>query len=249
MKHIKLFEDFMNEGFNDKSILKAFFMAGGPGSGKSYVATELFGFPKGAATSISYDTGLKNVNSDSAFEKYAKDAGIDLSKMKDIKQDSEEWDKLMDVRDRAKKVSRGLRDNYLKGRLGMVIDGTGKNFDKMEKQRNILSDALGYDCYMIFVNTSLEVALERNLARERKLDTKMVEKMWKEVQDNLGRFQKLFGVNRMFVIDNSSYENEDTLKEIEKLIRRELKKPIMNPTGKMWLRMNDPKNKDKNKPF
>ena len=64
MKHIKLFEDFMNEGFNDKSILKAFFMAGGPGSGKSYVATELFGFPKGAATSISYDTGLKNVNSD-----------------------------------------------------------------------------------------------------------------------------------------------------------------------------------------
>lgn len=248
MKHIKLFEDFVNEGFNDPGILKAFFMAGGPGSGKSYVATELFGFPKGATSSVSYETGLKTVNSDTAFEKYAKDAGIDISKIGDIEQDSKEWEDLMNIRDKAKRVSKGLRDNYFKGRLGMVIDGTGKNFDKMKTQRALLTSALGYDTYMIFVNTSLEVALERNRMRERQLPDKMVEKMWNEVQNNLGKFQKLFGTGNLFIIDNSSYNNQETLRQIEKIIRKELKKPVKNPTGKSWLRQNDPKNKSKNRP-
>ena len=43
MKYIKLFENYIEEGVNDPGILKAFFMAGGPGSGKSFVAAELFG--------------------------------------------------------------------------------------------------------------------------------------------------------------------------------------------------------------
>ena len=248
MKFIKLFEEFINEGFNDPGILKAFFMAGGPGSGKSHVATELFGFPKGAASSVSYETGLKTVNSDTAFEKFAKEAGVDLGKIGDIKQGSKEWEDLMAIRDKAKKTSRALRDNYMIGRLGMVIDGTGKSYDKMKSQRALLSDALGYDTYMIFVNTSLEVALERNEARERKLPAKMVEKMWKEVQNNLGKFQKLFGSDRMFIIDNSSYDNQEALKEIEKIVRKKLALPITNPTGKSWLRQNDPSKKGYNQP-
>ena len=48
----------------------------------------------------------------------------------------------------------------------MVIDGTGRDYDKIANQKAILQQ-LGYDCYMIFVNTSLEVALERNKRRER----------------------------------------------------------------------------------
>ena len=43
----------------------------------------------------------------------------------------------------------------------MVIDGTGRDYDKIANQKAILQQ-LGYDCYMIFVNTSLDVALERN---------------------------------------------------------------------------------------
>ena len=67
MKIIKNYNTFLNEkaelneGVYDQGILKAFFMAGGPGSGKSYVATELFNFPKGAVSSVSYATGLKLV--------------------------------------------------------------------------------------------------------------------------------------------------------------------------------------------
>ena len=56
-------------------------------------------------------------------------------------------------------------DLSIKGRLGMVVDGTGRDYDKIKNQVAQLRQ-LGYDCYMIFVNTSLDVALERNSKRE-----------------------------------------------------------------------------------
>ena len=74
MKIFKTFESFLQEGVNDPGILKAFFMAGGPGSGKSYVAGELFSLPKDSSASVSYDLGLKLVNSDAAFELLLKKA-------------------------------------------------------------------------------------------------------------------------------------------------------------------------------
>lgn len=233
MKYIKLFEEFVGEGVYDPGILKAFFMAGGPGSGKSYVATELFDFPKGKVGSVSYATGLKLVNNDNAFEKGLKDAGYSPSELADLAKDPEKWAEVMVIRDRAKNLTRGLQNNYLNSRLGQVIDGTGKDFDKISKTRDIYQN-LGYDTYMVFVNTSLEVALERNQMRERKLEDKMVEKMWKEVQNNLGHFQKLFGSDKMLIVDNSAY-GEDVLDQAEKQINRNLGAPIQNPLGKRWI--------------
>lgn len=233
MKYIKLYEEFVGEGIYDPGILKAFFMAGGPGSGKSYVATELFDFPKGKVGSVSYATGLKLVNNDNAFEKGLKDAGYSPSELADLAKDPEKWAEVMVIRDRAKNLTRGLQNNYLNSRLGQVIDGTGKDFDKISKTRDIYQN-LGYDTYMVFVNTSLEVALERNQMRERKLEDKMVEKMWKEVQNNLGHFQKLFGSDKMLIVDNSAY-GEDVLDQAEKQINRNLGAPIQNPLGKRWI--------------
>lgn len=59
MKRVNLYEEFIKEGVYDPGILKAFFMAGGPGSGKSYVATEIFGFVKDSPRTTSYATWLK----------------------------------------------------------------------------------------------------------------------------------------------------------------------------------------------
>ena len=233
MRKVKLFEEFIDEGVYDQGILKAFFMAGGPGSGKSYVATELFNFPKGTVSSVSYATGLKLVNNDNAFEAGLKKAGYNAADLGKLAKDPVEWEKVMVIRDRAKGLTRTMQVNYLSGRLGQVIDGTGKNFDKIKGDRKLYLD-MGYDTYMIFVNTSLEIAQERNLLRERKLDSKMVEKMWKEVQDNLGKFQKLFGANRMLIVDNSEYGG-DVLKQIEKQIAKHINKPVQNPLGKRWI--------------
>lgn len=248
MKHVKLFEQFINEGINDPGILKAFFMAGGPGSGKSYVATELFGFPKGATSSVSYATGLKLVNSDNAFEKEMKDAGLDPGKLAQYARDKNLWDNIvMPIRNKAKRLTKKMQNNYIAGRLGQVIDGTGKDFDKIKGHRKLYQD-LGYDTYMVFVNTSLEVALERNRMRERKLGDDMVAMMWKEVQNNLGKFQKLFGNGNLIIVDNSVY-GDDILDQIEKEITRKLSKNVKNPIGKKWIQeMSQPYAKDKNRP-
>ena len=239
MKIIKNYNDFLvekaelNEGVYDPGILKAFFMAGGPGSGKSYVATEIFDFPKGAVSSVSYATGLKLVNNDNAFEKGLKDAGYSPSDLAKLAKNPEEWSKVMAIRDKAKNATRRMQNNYIGGRLGQVIDGTGKNFDKIKGHRRLYQD-LGYDTYMVFVNTSLEIALERNQMRERKLEDSMVEKMWRDVQDNLGKFQKLFGADRMLIVDNSEYGG-NILQQIEKQVSKHLNKPTKNPLGKRWI--------------
>jgi hypothetical protein len=85
--------------------------------------------------------------------------------------------------------------------------------------------------------------------RDRKLPDKMVEKMWSDVQDNLGKFQKLFGSDRLIIVDNSSYDNEDLLDQIEKEIRKRLNTPVQNPNGKKWMQeMSQPYAKSKNRP-
>jgi len=248
MKHIKLFEQFISEGINDPGILKAFFMAGGPGSGKSFVSNELFGFPKGATSSVSYATGLKLVNNDNAFEAGLKKAGLDVGKLAKYNSNPDLWKQVMDIRGKAKRLTKTMQDNYLTGRLGQVVDGTGKDYNKIRGHRQLYKD-LGYDTYMVFVNTSLEVALERNQQRDRKLPDDMVELMWQEVQNNLGKFQKLFGNGNMIIVDNSEYGNDDLLDQIEKEINKQLKKPVQNPNGKKWMKeMSQPYAKDKNRP-
>ena len=153
--------------------------------------------------------------------------------MPELAKDPDEWAKVMTIRTKAKRLTKKFQDNYITNKLGQVIDGTGKNFDRIKGHRKLYLD-MGYDTYMVFVNTSLVIAQERNLMRERKLDSKMVEKMWKEVQDNLGKFQKLFGANRMLIVDNSEYGG-DVLKQIEKQIAKHINKPVQNPLGKRWI--------------
>jgi len=235
MKYLQLFEEYIQEGVNDPGILKAFFMAGGPGSGKSYVAGELFSLPKDSTASVSYDLGLKLVNSDAAFELLLKKANIDMAELMDIKdKDPEAWDRAMAIRNKAKKITKGTQKMYIDGRLGMVIDGTGKNYKKIEGQVKELRE-LGYDCYMVFVNTSKEVALDRNNNRPRKLPEDMVAQMWQEVQDNLGKFQRLFKAKRFEIVDNSEYGDTTPTDLVGKEIRKFMKQPVSNSIGRQWI--------------
>ena len=236
MKIFKTFESFLEEGRNDPGILKAFFMAGGPGSGKSYVAGELFALPKSEDYgTVSYDNGLKLVNSDKNFEYLLKKANIDMTNLMSMKDGSaDSWDQAMALRDRAKRMTKNMQEMYIQGRLGMIIDGTGKNYKKIEGQVERLR-SLGYDCYMVFVNTSLAVAQERNAARARKLPKDMVTKMWDEVQQNIGKFQRLFKSKRFEIVDNSEYGNSMPIDLVSKEIRKFMSQPVINPIGKQWL--------------
>ena len=74
--------DLLNEGVNDPGIFKAVFLAGGPGSGKSYVASQLFGIPEKVNISA---YGLKLVNQDTELENFLKKyfGYVDIDKMPD----------------------------------------------------------------------------------------------------------------------------------------------------------------------
>ena len=207
----------LQEGVYDPNIFKAFFLAGGPGSGKSYVVRKTTG-----------GTGLKTVNSDNAFEKLLKDANLSL-KMPDS-----ETDARTPVRDRAKEITKKQQANYLEGRLGLIIDGTGKDYDKISNQSNELRQ-LGYDTHLIFVNTSLDVALERNAKRSRSVPESVVIKSWKSVQANIGKFNNHFKQN-LIIVDNNKAD-EDIIKQVYKRIQGLLKKKVKNTRAKSWIEM------------
>ena len=119
----------------------------------------------------------------------------------------------------------------------MVVDGTGRDYDKIKNQVAQLRQ-LGYDCYMIFVNTSLSVALERNAKRERSVPEYITRKSWEAVQGNIGRFQNLFGMGNMVIVDNSKDDRELTtivMNKVGKNVRRLLSNKIKSYTAKRWL--------------
>jgi len=230
-----LLEQMIIEGVDDPGILKCVFMAGGPGSGKSFTAMEIFGIDKRLKASFS-STGLKSVNSDSAFEKGLKDNGIDPKDLARIEREEPElWDKITGtpggIRDRAKQLTAKQKKFYEAGRLGMIIDGTGHVYSKIQKNKKY-AESLGYDTYMVFVNTSLEVAQERNKNRERVLPDDLLEKSWSDVQNNLGKFQNLFGGN-FRIVDNTVYK--PIAKQVQKAVNTFIRKKVYNPIGKKWI--------------
>lgn len=206
----------LQEGLQDPNIFKAFFLAGGPGSGKSYVVRKTTG-----------GTGLRVVNSDDAFEHMLKKAGLSL-KMPDEEQVPRDA-----VRDRAKRVTAKRQDNYIDGRIGLIIDGTGRDYDKIAKQATELKQ-IGYDVHMIFVNTSLDVALQRNAERPRSVQEPIVVKSWKDVQSNIGKFSQYFKAN--FVVVDNNDAGEEVFTQVFKQIKGLLRKKVRNPAAQQWVR-------------
>ena len=226
--------DLLNEGVYDPGILKCIFLAGGPGSGKSKVSREIFGIQ--GVTSFSA-SGLKSVNSDTAFEAQLKKNGIDPKDLAKIEKEQPElWDKITKdpkgVRELAKQTTQKIKAFYEEGRLGMIIDGTGDDVAKIQKQKQ-RAEALGYDTFMVFVNTSLEVAKHRNSMRDRVLPENLLIPIWKDCQNNLGKFQTMFSGN-FRIVDNSKDGNNVT-SDIKKHVSGFINSPIKNPIGKKWV--------------
>jgi len=210
----------LHEGLYDPGIFKAFFLAGGPGSGKTFVTSSAFA-----------GTGLKLVNSDVKFERDLQKANLSL-KMPD----EEEYFRNI-IRQSAKRFVLTQLDSYIKGRLGLVIDSTGRDYDIIARQHNMLKQ-MGYDCYMIFVNTTLDVALARNARRERTIPEYITKSSWESVQSNMGRFQRLFGMSNFLVVDNNKSDLELTtltMNRIGKIVNKYIKAPISSYIAKRWM--------------
>ena len=215
---MKTFMD-IREGVYDPNIFKAFFIAGGPGSGKSFVVKRTTG-----------GLGMKIVDSDPAFEKMLKDAGYstDISDLDPTVRDT--------IRGKAKAVTKKRRDSFVDGRLGLIIDGTGKDYDKITRQATELKQ-LGYDTYMIFVNTSLDVALARNRKRDRVLADSMVIQLWNQVQQNLGKFSQYFRRNLVIVDNNEEQEDDGQIfNSVFKQIKPLAKSKPTSKIAQLWIK-------------
>ena len=215
----------LQEGVYDPNIFKAFFLAGGPGSGKSYVV---------ARTTSPF--GMRIVNSDDVFEKLVKASGMSMdmrnyTAAQELRRD--------ELRAKAKKITKAKMGDiktgeggYIGGRLGLIIDGTGKDYDKIEGQMRGLQ-RLGYESHMIFVNTSLDVALARNEKRPRKLPESLVVKSWNNVQKNIGKFSQLFK-NKFIIVDNND-PDEDVILGVFRRVKALANKKVTNGIAKAWI--------------
>ena len=191
----------LQEGPNDPGIFKAVFLAGGPGSGKSYVAQQL-----GLQA-----RGLKVLNSDDAFEYLMRKRNLSFDMPPEQQLDRDV------ARQRAKDITKKKQDMYLDGRLGLIIDGTAKDPSKMAKLKAEL-EAIGYQTLMVFVNTSLRTALQRNLLRDRKVPTEIVMQSHKQVQANKEKLADVFAPNYVEVDNDDNPNFNDPLKRIDKFI-------------------------------
>ena len=209
----------LQEGVYDPNIFKAFFIAGGPGSGKSFVVRKTTG-----------GLGMKVVNSDDIFEKLLDKEGLS-KKMPESEKEPRDV-----VRQRAKELTAKKKANFVEGRLGLIIDGTGKDYDKIARQATKLKQ-LGYDIHMIFVNTSLDVALERNAKRSRTVPESVAIKSWNDVQRNIGKFSQYFRQNFVVVDNNDPLENDGMIfNSVFKQIKYLANKKVANPIAKMWIK-------------
>ena len=128
-------------------------------------------------------------------------------------------------------------DQYIKGRLGLIIDATGRDYGIIQRQSSMLK-LLGYDCYMVFVNTSLDVALERNRTRSRSIPEYIVSKSWKWFKQ-IWVFQRIFEPTKMLIVDNNRDEKElvsSTLNTASKFIRSRLRTKPESHIAMSWIK-------------
>jgi len=214
------FQQYITEGVYDPNIFKAFFLAGGPGSGKSWVS----------ARTLS-GMGLKVINSDDIFAAALKKENMSLNF---AISDPEEVKRRDEIRSKAKMRTGVQLKLALEGRLGLILDSTARDYARISNEARLMKN-LGYDTYMVFVNTSLEVALQRNSMRDRVLPDAIVIQNHKTVQRNIGGFQNLFGLNNFVIVDNNK-RKEDVNPKVHKAIRRMINQKPTSPQAISWIK-------------
>jgi cytidylate kinase len=213
------FKNFLTEGVDDKHIFKAFFLAGGPGSGKSWVSARTL-----------EGSGMKVINSDAGFERYAIKVGLDLKKMSSFSNFQQRQKEFL--RQRSKSGTQTQLQYAVDGRLGLILDSTARDIDRIEREKRGL-DFTGYDTYMVFVNTTLETALKRNQMRPRSVPDGIVRQSHKQIQANRQKLKNIFGSN--YVEVDNDFDLPHINSEVYKKINKLKKKDPSKKAAKDWI--------------
>ena len=206
------------EGVNDPHTFKCIFLFGPMGAGKSTVARPLLSH-----------TGLRSVNLDNFNEMFIKKGQVPTGHL------------APDQLEKSWQLSQTQQNNFANGRLGVIIDGSGRNpntaIDVIEKLM-----PLGYEFMMIFVNVSEATSIARQQSRAakqqqqwgvgRQVDPTLAKNTYTQVQKNLGRYSAYFGPDRFVYVDN---ENTPDLTQATKKVDAFLRAPVTQPQALAWI--------------
>ena len=213
-----LSEGEIDEGVNDPHTFKCIFLFGPMGAGKSTVARPLLSH-----------TGLRSVNLDNFNEMFIKKGQVPTGHL------------APDQLEKSWQLSQTQQNNFANGRLGVIIDGSGRNpntaIDVIEKLM-----PLGYEFMMIFVNVSEATSIARQQSRAakqqqqwgvgRQVDPTLAKNTYTQVQKNLGRYSAYFGPDRFVYVDN---ENTPDLTQATKKVDAFLRAPVARPQALAWI--------------
>jgi dephospho-CoA kinase len=226
------FEQLLVEGVHDKAIFKAMFLAGGPGSGKDYVLDNTLA-----------GHGLTEINSDKALEFLMDKKGLDKT-MPESEKEKRDF-----VRNRAKNMTELKQRLSLTGRNGLIINGTGDDYEKIARIKGRLEE-IGYDTSMIMVNTNNDVSAQRNIERGqrggRTVPENIRKQKWEAVQNARPELAKLFG-DRYVEFDNSEdlrnappevvKAKKDEMLNLYKGVQQFIAEPPKSEAASLWVHM------------
>ena len=174
---------------------KVVFLVGAAGSGKSTLTNQL-GFK---------EQGFNVINRDTELERLTKEAGFPADMSKLTPKQKSQW-REMQYKAAEKSINdiAALRN---KGK-GVVIDEAGSSEATIMRNLREFKKA-GYDVQMVFTESSLDTALERNKNRtERSLTDTTIKNSFEAVMKNKKRFSEMFKENFVEVNTNKLGINE-----------------------------------------
>lgn len=217
----------LTEGVHDPNTFKALFVLGAPGSGKTTVSRLLTQW-----------TGLRSVTPDQFYEMFKKRRGVNQFSVGPDAESDPEWT-------RSRILVAARFEKLLNGRLGLVMDATGRYAPIIEYHIQKLRN-LGYDVAILYVKTDVETAIKRQKTRDRQMDPSTVKQYHQDVENNMRLYSELVGDN-FVVLDNSGNTAQAVVNNPENFhstgsrkitadqwLRRWLRTPVNNPAAQNW---------------
>lgn len=205
------FKQFISESINDKGILKAVFIIGLPGAGKSYTTSQLTGV-----------VAPRVVNTDKAAE------FLSTKWHKEIR--SETWDTFKDTAHRM--TSKSL-SNYINSMLPLFVDGTSNDVSNLLHRMGIL-ESLGYDVGVVFVHATLETAMKRASQRAarsgRHVDEDFIKKVDAQNKENAAYLKAKVDFYREVENDTDNLDDTVMMKAF-KAVQSFFDSPVDNVVG------------------
>jgi len=186
---------------------KAIILAGAPGAGKGYVLSGL-----------NLD-GIKVLNVDQGYIDLLKKANVSL----DLKNAGPEArSKAAIAMAAANTEFKGKVASTIEGKESFILDGTAASIKQTANLKKELEEA-GYEVFMLYVYTDLELSLKQNQGRfdkskgeDRSLAPGIVLRSWSQVTDNFKAYKAMFDSNFVSVANTLQDEKTDNLQDIIK---------------------------------